>query len=356
MVTWAHWLIKPAMNRDFSLIDANFARVYEGLRVLEDSARFGLRDSTLSSVAKELRHRLPELEADFGPAGMVRARRGVDVGSGRMTGPALERPSLWSIIRANSRRVAEALRVLEEFGKLYAPGAVFRLEDIRYRVYTLEYQLLARTPHYWLRKYFERGIVYPLSANVADLIWFIEQGARVVQLRDKTSSPAEVFDKARKLCAYIQEQSARAPRVHEPPVFILNDYPDIAARLPVAGVHIGQDMNVAAARRLVGSAKIIGRSNQSLDQLLASQRDGADYASLGPVFRTAAKAEREPVGLEAVLEAVPAVTIPLVAIGGIAPENIHLVKDAGAKNVAVIGRARDFFRTAYENTALTPAG
>jgi thiamine-phosphate pyrophosphorylase len=196
------------------------------------------------------------------------------------------------------------------------------------------------TPHFWLEKYFTDGIVYPISDSVNEIVWLIDHGAKVVQLRDKNSTKGEVYQKAEYICEYIAQKTP----IDGPVLFILNDYAEIGAELSVAGVHVGQDdENLKKVRRLLGTNKIIGRSNQSIDEIEESIKSGADYVSIGPVFPTPTKSDRQPVGIESVVSAAKQIKSPWVAIGGIDAHNASSLHEAGAKNIAVVRAARDFF-------------
>ncbi len=330
------------MNLDYSLLDANLARAKEGLRVLDEIGRFIYRDQALFLELKKTRHALVAIEQIIGQANLWRARQGNDVGHPDQVPPTESAGSLWSIIAANGNRATEALRVLEEFGKVYFPQAIPMVMRARYDVYATQRTLALRTPHFWLRNYFEQGIVYPLSDSVLELQWLIQHGARVVQLRDKESSSTALFEKAKSLLGFIKDfEQAQREKI----VLIINDDVSVAARLPVAGVHLGQgDENIVHARRQLGSNKIIGRSNGTVAQMQASVAEGADYVSLGPIFATPLKPDRVPVGLEMVAEASRVITAPWVVIGGITPESRVAVQGAGARNVAVIRSAREFFK------------
>lgn len=330
------------MNTDWAAIDASLVRAREGLRVLDEIARFVARDASLFEAVKHLRHQLGEWGEAFGEAALLSARGGPDAGVGPGA-PELVRRSAWDLIRANAGRAGEGLRVLEEFAKLYAPLLPTAIKAARYRLYQLEAALARATPHFFLRRYFEQGVVYPLSESVAELQWLVEHGARVVQLRDKTSPRQVVAQKASELAAWVNERNRKFPA--DQALLIINDDAALAAALPVAGVHLGQsDVAVAAVRQILGSNKIIGRSNHSLAQLRASIAAGADYASLGPVFATPTKPERSAVGLDAVRQVAADVAFPWLAIGGINAENAGEVRAAGARNIAVVRSARDFFR------------
>ncbi len=328
------------MNKDFALIDANFARAREGFRVLDESARFVLCDHKIFEIIKQLRHRLVGIEERIG-LHFLSAQEGNDVGETVIGENNHRRSSLYDIIRANSRRVTESLRVLEEVLKIYRPEIIRECSTMRYRVYEAEAALARQTPHYYLHRYCARGIVYPLAETVEEIIWLVTHGARLVQLRDKTSNKIEIETKIQRLCRAISEiNTLREDKV----LLIINDYPELAAKYPVAGVHVGQeDGNISAVRQLVGSNKIIGRSNHSLAQVRQSVAAGADYISIGPVYATPTKAERPPVGLELVRQVALESSIPWLAIGGIDEKTIHEVRAAGAKNVAVVRSGRKFF-------------
>ena len=128
------------------IIDANANRAREGLRVLEDVARFVLDDENLRSRAKSYRHEVTRCVESLRSRTTqpVFARESEeDVGREGFGGDEGRRDALEGIVLANARRVEEALRVLEEFSKLSDAGTASRLKDLRYTVYTLEKEILA---------------------------------------------------------------------------------------------------------------------------------------------------------------------------------------------------------------------
>lgn len=155
-----------------------------------------------------------------------------------------------------------------------------------------------------------------------------EAGVRLVQLRDKQATSLVLLEQARQLLSLLPPDCS----------LIINDRADVAALAGAAGVHLGQDdLPVAAARALLGPQKIIGLSTHNQAQLEAAQTLPADYLALGPVFATATKADTEPVvGLERLRVLRRLTDKPLVAIGGITPENAASVLAAGVDTVAVI--------------------
>jgi thiamine-phosphate pyrophosphorylase len=134
------------MREIYRIMDANLNRAREGLRVLEEVARFILEDAALSSELKDLRHSLAAV-AEKIPGGLfelVRARDvGSDVGAGSWTEDEQARSDLLAVVAANQKRVQEALRVLEEFGKLLSPEAA-SFKKIRFNSYALEQKIIAK--------------------------------------------------------------------------------------------------------------------------------------------------------------------------------------------------------------------
>ena len=156
----------------------------------------------------------------------------------------------------------------------------------------------------------------------------LEGGARIVQLREKTLPSGTLFPLAERLRARCR--AAGVP-------FIVNDRVDLAVAVGADGVHLGQDdLPPAAARALLKPGMILGLSTHSVAQAEAAQTAGADYVAVGSMYPTATKPEFQLVGPALVRELRPRIRVPLVAIGGITPENAGDVIAAGADAVAVI--------------------
>jgi thiamine-phosphate pyrophosphorylase len=153
-------------------------------------------------------------------------------------------------------------------------------------------------------------------------------GCRLVQLRDKDLPPADVYHLARQLRSRCREAGG---------LFIVNDRVDLALAVDADGVHVGQDdLPAAAARRLLRPGMILGVSTHDLAQARAAQDDGADYVAVGSMFPTGSKPGFQLVGPELLRAVRPEIAAPLVAIGGITPDNVDQVVHAGADAVAVI--------------------
>lgn len=154
-------------------------------------------------------------------------------------------------------------------------------------------------------------------------------GAGVVQYRQKNTSSRELFLWAQQLVVLARELGK---------TLIINDRIDIALAVKADGVHLGpDDMPVSAARRILGPTAIIGVSTGTVDEAIEAEAEGASYLGVGCVFGTASKDDAgEPIGLQRICEIRSAVSLPIVAIGGITADRIHEVMTAGADGVAVI--------------------
>jgi thiamine-phosphate pyrophosphorylase len=118
---------------------------------------------------------------------------------------------------------------------------------------------------------------------------------------------------------------------------IVNDHADIAARVPVEGVHVGQeDDSVLLARQKTGRDLIVGKSTHNLAQARNAQDEGADYIGFGPIFATPTKPDYKPIGLSDIRQVHLDVAVPIFCIGGINIDNLQQVIDAGATRVVMV--------------------
>src|SRR5438552_1267754 len=156
----------------------------------------------------------------------------------------------------------------------------------------------------------------------------IEGGVDLIQLRGKGKSIDELAD----LAAQLHELTAQSSTP-----LIVNDHAEIASRVPVEGVHVGQDDDsIEVARRKARRIVLIGKSTHSLDQALAAQHEGADYIGFGPIFATPTKPDYAPIGLADIKRVHADVSLPIFCIGGINIGNLQSVIDAGAKRVVMV--------------------
>ena len=156
----------------------------------------------------------------------------------------------------------------------------------------------------------------------------IEGDVDLIQLRAKRQSLEEIIELAGALHQITSE--AGIP-------LIVNDHAEVAAKVPVEGVHLGQDDDsLAHARRKAGRHVLLGKSTHSFEQAVASQREGADYIGFGPIFVTPTKPDYQPIGLTGIKRVHNEVTIPIFCIGGIKIDNLGQLIAAGTKRVAIV--------------------
>ena len=153
-------------------------------------------------------------------------------------------------------------------------------------------------------------------------------GATFLQLREKHLDEETFLKEALK----IKEIAVR----HRVP-FVINDNIEVALRADADGVHVGQsDMQAKDVRRLIGDGKILGVSANTVEQAVKAQESGAEYLGVGAVFSTSTKLDANDVSFETLRRICEAVTIPVVAIGGIGEANVLKLRGSGVDGIAVI--------------------
>jgi thiamine-phosphate pyrophosphorylase len=156
----------------------------------------------------------------------------------------------------------------------------------------------------------------------------IDGDVDLLQLRGKRQSVDQLAD----LAAGLHEITSRSGVP-----LIVNDYAEIAERVPVEGIHVGQDDDsVAVARGKAGRELIVGRSTHSVEQAIAAQGEGADYIGFGPIFATPTKPDYQAIGLTNIEQVHTDVDLPIFCIGGIKLDNLQQVLAAGADRVAIV--------------------
>jgi len=317
------------------IIDANLNRIGEGLRLLEDVSRLLLNDSVLTQQLKNMRHEMVRgewtLHQQFLQARDSEGDVGIDL---EVPGEEKQRELPVTIV-ANARRVQESLRVVEELAKI--PGTSLdpeKFKQARFALYTVERTLLSRL--------LRRDKISKLSglyviidtlslkghSHIEVASQAVRGGAKTIQLRDKVHSKKELLPIAQQLRNLCAEHNV---------LFIMNDYLDLAVAVDADGLHLGQDdLPIKLARKLLPIDKILGGSARTIEQATTAQSEGADYIAVGSMYPTTSKETAVVVGLERLRQIRQAVTLSLVAIGGINKDNVAQVMAAGADSVAVI--------------------
>jgi thiamine-phosphate pyrophosphorylase len=178
--------------------------------------------------------------------------------------------------------------------------------------------LYAVTDRYWLKD-------HTLLEEVENTL---KGGATFIQLREKNLTEDIFMEEAVEIQALCRKYGVP---------FVVNDNVDIAVAMDADGVHVGQsDMEAGEVRAKLGPDKIIGVSACTVEQALLAEKRGADYLGVGAVFPTGSKDDAEDVSLETLKAICKAVSIPVVAIGGITKENVWKLQGSGIDGIAVI--------------------
>jgi thiamine-phosphate pyrophosphorylase len=315
------------------IVDAEINRAREAMRVVEDYCRFVLDDRLLMTEAKDMRHRVRFLaeRPSMGGASIAARDTLCDIGTGLTTPAESSRQDLFDVVAASFKRLQEALRALEEYGKLLDPGWSQDAKALRYQTYSLEKAVVT------VRDSRQRLASVRLCAIVTEAFCscpyerMIEEairgGAGMIQVREKQMDDSSRLRQAR----LAREITRRAGAL-----LIVNDRADIAQLADADGVHVGQDdLAVRDARRVLGPTALVGVSTHSLDQVRRAVLEGANYIGVGPTFPSHTKSFSQYSGLDFVREAVNETTLPAFAIGGIDESNVERLVAAGAHRIAV---------------------
>lgn len=326
------------------VIDANANRVGEGLRTLEETARFILNDADLQTHLKTLRHDVASVMTRVSRVELLSARDTPgDVGKITTTATESRRCDVADLVAAAATRVQQALRCLEEYSKMIDTDFASEIETIRYRVYDslARIELLCRRSPNRIER-LQRARLYalidagPSQSHLTNRITQLSRcGIDIIQLRDHRVDDRTLFERAT-----AGSRAARDLNV----LWIINDRADIAAAAEADGVHVGQEeLPVAAVRSIVGPDRLIGLSTHNLDQVRGAVASTADYIGCGPTFPGETKTFNEFPGCEFLktvtseLARPESRSLPAFAIGGITSDNVEQVAEAGFGRVAVTG-------------------
>ena len=322
----------------YRILDANLDRAREALRTIEEWCRFGLEDRDLCDRTKQMRQELAQWhKEDF-----RRARNTPDdPATGLSHANEVIRPNIQTVLRANMGRLQEALRVLEEYGKVVDPNMGEAMKQMRYQVYTLESQLIAHeltSLGQIRRQKLQAAKLYLVTMPVDNIVAVVESalqgGVQIVQYRQKEGEDATRYAIAQQLCEVCHKYDA---------LFLMNDRVDMAIAVGADGIHVGQtDLPVSAVRQILNanggdaSQYIIGQSTTNPQELAIAIHNQVDYVGVGPVYATPTKPDKVATGPQYVNYAAQNIPIPWFAIGGIDQQNLGEAIASGATRVAVV--------------------
>ncbi len=313
----------------YQIIDANLDRAREGLRVLEDWARFGLGNENIVVRIKNYRQILGKNHLAI----YKNSRNYIfDQCKGLSHEEQMNRKNSDEIIGSNSARVQEALRVIEEFSRGHNMKLSKVASEIRYEIYTIEIELLNLNNRKHYEELIKENNLYAITYQKENLLEIIESiligGVKIIQHRFKDGNDRDHLEEAIKINDLCKKYNS---------LFIVNDRIDIALASNADGIHLGQDdFDLKTARRLLGNSKIIGISANNAVDISNAIKNGCDYIGIGPVFKTSTKKDKKPLGLEKIKFLTKDLTINWFAIGGINKTNISELKNYGFKKVAIV--------------------
>ena len=311
------------------IIDANLDRAREGLRVLEDWARFGIAKDDLVVKLKNFRQILGKYHLKT----YKDARDFTKDNSTGLTHHEQEnRKSINNLISANAARVQEALRVIEEYSRNGNKELSLVSSKIRYEIYKLEITLLNYASNKDKLNLIKENNLYFISSQTPKMTEIIESvlkvGVKIIQHRFKVGTDSKNLREAIKIKQLCDKYEA---------LFIVNDRIDIALACNADGVHLGQnDIDIRSARKMLGFSKIIGISANKSSEIKSAVENGCDYLGIGPVFETTTKRGKEPLGVNKIKQISENLSIPFFVIGGIKKENIQTLKKNGISKIALV--------------------
>lgn len=324
------------MNSIFRIIDANINRVSEGLRVLEDLARFSHCNELITEEIKKLRHNVRKSISDLNINLLSSRNTPNDIGLNISQKSNLDnKANTKELVLGNFKRVQEGLRVIEENLKVAGFYEISKLyEKYRYEAYTLEKSFFGLV---FIRNKLQKTDLYCITAenhsngrnNIDVVKELLDADIKIIQYREKDKTLLEKYKECAAIRKLTEDYGAD---------FIVNDDLDIAQLVNADGVHIGQDdLPIDKVREIISEKMLIGVSTHSPKQALEAVKNGADYIGVGPIYRTKTKKNVcDPVGLEYLQFAVENIEIPFVAIGGIKEHNISEILKCGAKCIAIV--------------------
>ena len=318
----------------YRIIDANFNRAREAVRMMEEYCRFALNCEPLAARTKQLRHQLCDAVSKLDSQQLIASRDTLnDVGVGCAVDNQMKRADLTDCFTAASKRLTEALRVIAEVTQTSNATVAAAIENLRYTAYTLEKDIALFSGIVGKFKHVKLYVIIT-SSQLLEVLRLTSNcatnGADCIQLRAKNVEDDAFFELA---CEFVK--LCRRENV----LSIINDRADIAIASGADGAHLGQhDLPIEKVRQLQVTPLIIGKTTHSEQQLLAACGQIPTYVSVGPVFATSTKPNLAPAGLDYVTRSIKTLAptgVSHIAIGGITLGNIEQVLNAGTERIAV---------------------
>jgi thiamine-phosphate pyrophosphorylase len=310
------------------MMDVNFNRAREALRILEDFARFELGDRKTFTLFRKMRHRIASLGKNFFKEMVDKRNAELDIGIETPLYPIKNKEDL---LVTNFKRLQEALRALEEYFRITKENTSIRLKKLRFQAYVLEKEIIGTISRVKKLKTARLYVILTdatigrgcekLARKLAEI------GVDMIQLRFENISDSKYIKLARRIAHFLKDT---------PTLLMINNRIDIALTVEADGVHLGRkDISLKDARKLLGIWKIIGSTTHNFREASRAEREGADYISVGPIFPSQTKPELKPCKISFIKDVVKNIKIPTFAIGGINLKNLKTVFKMGLERIAV---------------------
>ena len=308
----------------------NLNRLREGLRVIEEAARFILNDAELTENLKKLRHTYGHLKMMIPEDTM--SSRDIDSDIGKPSEFDIsESKNITDIVGKSFGRSQEAARVIEEYSKMINNDIGKIAKSIRFQLYQLEKDMMPALKSkivfpdkFGLYLVMTNPIIgYEKLTEIA-----VKCNVRVIQLRDK-----EMDDKDLLKTAIAIKKITNGSNT----LFFVNDRPDIAIMSKADGVHLGQTDLPIKECRCLSDKLFIGKSTHTLKQMKDALKEKPDYIGIGPIYKTKSKKLPDNVlGLDKSMEMLKGSNVPSIGIGGIKDFNLKEVIEIGFNNIGII--------------------
>ncbi|MCM8766770.1 MAG: thiamine phosphate synthase [Candidatus Omnitrophica bacterium] len=310
------------------IIDVNFNRAREGLRVIEESVRFICEDRQLLKEIKEIRHRFSKTILKYFPSEKLKSQRFIQSDIGKEL-DIKEKLNLKKIIENNFFRVEEALRVLEEYSKIINPDYVFFFHNLRFEIYEFEKKVITKIS----RKKIGLPCLYVILNLKEDEKQFLKFTENVIKGRPDL---IQLRYKGENSKFFLKIANFLKKNIPDEIIYLINDRVDICFLCEADGVHIGKnDLDIEDVRKILPE-KIVGVSTENIKDIERIKNKDIDYVAIGSIFKSPTKIEKVPIGLDILKKVKEKISIPLIGIGGINIENARQVIENGADGIAVI--------------------
>ncbi len=327
------------------IIDVNFNRLKEGLKICEDLIRFSFKDKKLLFLfrqeVKKIRRVVLKEEKKYLPYRNVKTDWGKEYEYDKIP---LEIKDERELLLRNLKRCQESCRLLEEIYKLKNEGLSKFFKRERFFFYDFEKKVFLK---------FKKEIdirVYPIidigTFNFKKIkeygdfaIKLIKKGATILQLRaPKDFKTRDFILIASEILRRIKKRKVK---------LIINDRVDICLAVDADGVHLGKDdMPVKLARKILGEEKIIGKTIRSVKELKKAEKEGVDYCSCGSVYKSKTKREAKVIGIETLKKILKESEVPICVIGGIDLSNVKRLLKLKIAGISFISAIKDIEKLA----------